>query len=91
MHSFFRDDDDTSTIVESKTMTFDQAVNLRPGQTIYHVDLRNADKTPLRARVNGKIKRWKRDPSRFEIPMKHGLRHCFYLRETDLDSWTIEG
>ena len=27
-------------------------------------------------KVNGAIKTWKRDPSRFEIPVKYGLYQC---------------
>lgn len=29
---------------------------------------------PMRWRRNGATRRWKREPSRFEIPVKHGLR-----------------
>lgn len=32
------------------------ALSLRSGTILYHRTLRNADKTPLRARVNGKVK-----------------------------------
>lgn len=34
---------------------------------------RNADGSPARWRINGSVKRWKRDRNRIEIPMKHGL------------------
>lgn len=60
------------------------AVNARPGTIFYHVRLKNADGTPLRARVNGKCKTWKREPERFTLPMKHGLKQCFYIDSTTM-------
>lgn len=66
-------------------ITKDIALSLRPGQILYHKTLRNADKTPLRARVNGKVKTWKTRPTEFRIPMKHGLKECFYI--TDNPNW----
>jgi hypothetical protein len=44
-----------------------------------HIIRKNHDGTPLRARVNGKCKVWKRRPGDFELPMKHGLKRCFYI------------
>lgn len=35
-------------------------------------------------RVNGKVKTWKRDPSRVHIPVKHGLYNYGYVTEKDL-------
>lgn len=29
---------------------------------------------PIRWRRNGQTKRWKREPARFEVPVKHGLK-----------------
>lgn len=34
---------------------------------------------PAKWRVNGKIKTWKRDDSRFQLPIKHGLYDYAYL------------
>lgn len=51
---------------------------LRVGQTIYHQFRKNADGSRLRARVNGKVKEWKRTGA-WLIPMKHGFRDCFYI------------
>jgi hypothetical protein len=36
-------------------------------------------------RVNGQIRTWVRDPSRIEIPAKHGLRECYTFRTNDLE------
>lgn len=30
-------------------------------------------------RENGMIKTWKRDPQRFQLPIKYGLKECWYL------------
>ena len=51
------------------------------GQTLYHLFHRNADGTPQRWRVNGKCKTWKRNPERFQVPLKHGLYNYDYLNE----------
>lgn len=55
------------------------ALSLPIGTTLYHKILRNADGSALRARINGKCKTWKRESDRFCLPMKHGLRECFYI------------
>lgn len=37
-------------------------------------------------RRNGATQTWKRDPSRFSIPVKAGLRSCTRITETDIGS-----
>ncbi len=66
-------------------ITLNQAKSLRHGDILYHTIHRNADGTPQRWRVNGKVKRWKRSPDRIQIPLKHGLYSYDYLTEYDLD------
>lgn len=39
----------------------------------YHRVNRNADGTPQRWRINGALKRWKKDRTRMRLPIKHGL------------------
>ena len=70
-------------------MTKTQCENLALGTILHHKTLKNADKTPLRARVNGKIKLWKTRPNEFRLPMKHGLRNCFYLNEHNYHDWKL--
>lgn len=48
------------------------------GQVIYHTSRKNADGSRLRARVNGKLKEWKKT-GEWRIPMKYGLKECFYI------------
>ena len=73
-------------------ITKEIAVNAASGTTFYHKTLKNADGTPLRARVNGKCKTLKRTPDYFRLPMKHGLRNCFYIEPgyNDQDFLTSE-
>lgn len=64
------------------------AVTLSPGTTLHHTTLRNADGTPLRARVNGKCKVWVTRPDEFSLPVKHGLRDYFYITPLNAHKWT---
>jgi len=65
-------------------ITLEQAKELKTGTILYHRFNKNADGTPQRWRVNGIVKRWKKNPNRIKVPVKHGLRNCDYLTETDL-------
>jgi hypothetical protein len=66
-------------------ITLEQAKRLTYKDTLYHVHNRNADGTPQRWRVNGKVKTWKRSPERVQVPIKHGMYSYDYLTEHDLD------
>lgn len=57
--------------------------------TFYHVHLKNRDGTPVRCRANGACKTWKTRPSDFRLPVKHGLRECFYITELNAVDWEI--
>jgi hypothetical protein len=67
-------------------ITLKQAKNLTYGDELYHVNLKNADGSPMRFRVSGKVKTWKRDETRIRVPLKHGLYDYGYLVND-----TIEG
>ena len=60
-------------------ITLKQAKELLHGQILHHASLKNADRTPLRVKVSGKVKLWKRDKTRIAIPLKYGLYECGYL------------
>lgn len=61
-------------------ITIEQAKQLDYGDIIYSNRFLNASKEhPIRWRVNGQVKRWKRDPERIQIPVKHGLYDHAYL------------
>lgn len=50
---------------------------------------RNSDGSPLRCRANGRVKTWKTRPNEFRLPVKYGLRECFYITEATAYQWTI--
>ena len=55
--------------------------------TFYHRTLRNSDGSALRCRRNGMTTEWKRRPEHYRIPVKHGLRQCFYLTPDNTNDW----
>ena len=69
----------SSTIIGGFKMNLKQAKSLYIGQVIYHKTAKNADKTPVRFRVSGAVKTWKRDTKRIKIPVKYGLYYNAYL------------
>ncbi len=73
-----------------KTLT-DSILSASHGQTLYHKTLRNRDGTALRARVNGWLRTWRSRPDYYELPMKHGLKTCFYITPKNVNEWTTEG
>lgn len=56
-------------------------------QNFHHVSATNADKTPVRARRNGKTQTWKTRPTEFKIPVKYGLKACFYITNDNAHEW----
>lgn len=69
-------------------ITIEIARAARSGDVWYHTTRNNRDGTPLRARVNGQCKQWTKQPARFQLPMKHGLKHCFYITEANAHEWS---
>lgn len=65
-------------------MTIEEARKLRYGQIVYEHENKNKKGESKRWRVNGQVKIWKRDPSRIQVPMKHGLYEFGYLDEHNL-------
>lgn len=70
-------------------ITIAEAKKLSYRDTIYHVSLKGSDKQPIRARINGKLKTWKREPERFQLPVKHGLYTCFYITQDNANEWRV--
>jgi hypothetical protein len=54
-----------------------------------HISDKNADKTPVRVRRNGKTKFWVTRPNDFRIPVKYGLRYCFYIDQDNCNEWNV--
>lgn len=57
-------------------ITYEQALT---ASRFEHRTQKGADGQPVRARRNGQTKTWKREPGRFRIPVKYGLKQCFYI------------
>lgn len=70
-------------------LTIHDLLSCRHGKILHHVTLRNADGTPLRCRVNGRLQTWKTRPGDFKLPVKHGLRDCFYITQANAHEWTL--
>lgn len=65
------------------------ATHLGYRHELWHVSAKNADGTPLRCRVNGACKTWKTRPDDFRLPVKHGLRNCFYITPSNAHEWEL--
>jgi len=65
-------------------ITKEQAMTAR---NFEHVSLKNADGTPVRCRVNGACKTWKTRTADFKLPVKYGLKQCFYIDNTNAHEW----
>lgn len=65
------------------------AMSLNHRDEVIHVEHVDYKGHPVRARVNGALKTWKRDPRRFRLPMKYGLRECFYIDEFNAAEWMV--
>ena len=61
-----------------RTMTLDEVKVLRPGETVSY---RYSTDTACSVKINGAIKRWKREPDKVEVPIKYGFYNsgCFRL------------
>jgi hypothetical protein len=69
-------------------MTFTEACNPN-NRLFHHVFLKNADKTPLCVRRNGKTQVWKTRPGEFRLPVKYGLRDTFQITNKNAHEWVV--
>jgi hypothetical protein len=70
-------------------ITKKQAIAAQYRDQFHHVNAKNADGTPCRCRVNGACKTWKTRPDDFRLPVKHGLRDCFYITPENAHEWNL--
>lgn len=68
-------------------MTIQEAKNLKIGQLIYSTHKKNADGTPMRAKVLS-VKTWKRSPEKVLVSVKHGLYDYVKFNKYQLDEIT---
>jgi hypothetical protein len=59
------------------------------GHTFHHHSATNADGSPARCRVTGRVKTWRTRPDEFRIPVKHGMRNSFYITHDNAHEWMV--
>lgn len=55
-----------------------------------HIWLRDGRGNARTVKVNGKVRTWKRDPNRIEVPYKYGLYEYGVLTASDISDVLIE-
>jgi hypothetical protein len=69
-------------------MTFEELKSVKPGDILHsNVSLNKSDKLPMRVKVNGMVKLWKRSPDRIKVPVKHGMYDYAYITEHYFKYW----
>jgi hypothetical protein len=71
-------------------MNLEQIKTLSHGDILEHISVKNADGTPARCRVTGKLKLWKTRPEDFKLPVKHGLYESFYITPDNATDWNVQ-
>jgi hypothetical protein len=64
-------------------MTLNEAKVLKRNDYVHHVTKKNADGTPMRARVTS-VKTWKTRPNEIEVHVKHGMYDYAVFRAYEL-------
>jgi hypothetical protein len=80
---------DDRELLTAKRVCKGVATSAQYREIFHHVSAKNADGTPVRCRVNGKCKVWKTRPAEFRLPVKYGLKQCFYIDHTNCDEWVV--
>jgi hypothetical protein len=70
-------------------MNIQTAKTLKVGNRVHHVERKNKDNTPMRARVTS-IKTWKTRPDKIEVHLKHGLYEYAIFNENELDQIELD-
>lgn len=60
-------------LFDFRPMTLNEIQALRYGQ---HVNVILNSGRVGQVKINGEVKRWKRDPDRLEVPVKYGMYEC---------------
>ena len=73
-----------------RKLILSKAKKLRHGDIVHLTGYFNADGSCQRWRVSGKVKTWKRDKNRLQIPIKHGLYNHAYINEDIVGQFHLE-
>lgn len=77
-------------------MNYKQAQSLKPRDIVHYTgsggcsQVQGKPVVVVRYRVNGAVKRWKTDPYRVQVPIKHGLNHYGYINNDNLTDFHLE-
>lgn len=71
------------------SITKAQAIAARYRDQFVHATLKDSAGAPVRCRVNGTCQTWKTRPDDFRLPVKHGLRECFYITPSNAAQWEV--
>lgn len=58
-------------------------------EIFYHISKKDAKGNALKVRRTGKTTAWQRDPKKFSIPVKYGLREYGYITTSNAEEWSI--
>ena len=72
---------------EFRAMTLDEILNLKYGERIWLITNKGQ---AAQVKVNGKVKRWKRNPERFLVPVKYGLFECESFGNSDSHRFLVK-
>jgi hypothetical protein len=65
-------------------LTLERAKRLEYGNYVHATNYFNSNGSCQNWKINGKVKLWKTDPNRIEIPIKRGLREFYYITQDNL-------
>jgi hypothetical protein len=64
--------------------------DIRKARMFYSKEFKDSKGEPCKYRRNGATKEWKRDPNRFQIPVKRGLYEHGYINQDNTHKFTWE-
>ena len=70
-----------------RVMTLDEVKALKYGD---HVDCLDNHGRVRTIKINGKVRRWKRQPDKVEVPCKYGLYEYFTLDNNNIGKLIVE-
>jgi hypothetical protein len=76
----------TPRMLTVRYLTLEEILNLSPGDHVHVVDKWGQARV---IKINGQVRRWKRDPTRFEVPWKYGMYEYGTYTNRDGD-WMIK-
>ena len=80
-----------SSFLQVRAYVYDRPCTVHGMSVMKHSSGASTELTPpARWRVNGKLKTWKRNPEKFQLPVKHGLYNFGYITEENCHLFVTE-